>query len=470
MKSKCLVRMLTIVILLTVGLMLSGSVVWAEEIEIKMVPMNYYPTDQPRKIGAVELPKIGAIIDLAREWEGMHPEVKITFVQQPFGGYDTWLNTQLLGGMAPDIVFSAGASLLGEKGLMVKLNSYLDMPNPYIPGNERWKNIFYEQAYAIDAAPDGSIYSIAPDLVETTIFYNKNIFNEVGVEPPNTWAEMMTIGKKIQEAKYNAIALGEGPLAWWGLALIGDMIMDPLIEKLDVITKNGRVETEEYARGIKKDIFSAKNPLYQECWKIYKDWTDIWPRGWANSDTYRLFVTGKLAMYWRHAQFYSVIKYDPLKAFEFGTFYLPKITKETSSLATGVLPKQVGGPANLYGITICAEERVTVDLCVDWLMFLTTPENCEKLVNEAMMFIPSVKAAKADPELLALLDVLDRGRPRISMDPRLNAQSRTNLLRYAMMFLLGRTDMDKFIDQVQKLFEKTVEDLIRADEWDTSKW
>jgi len=162
--SRVMQRLALILLMVLAGCLLSMSFPALAVKEIKFVPLTYYPTDQPRKIGA--------IVDIIHTWEKRHPGVKITLVKMPSADYDTWITTQIIGGTAPDIIFKAGAYTIGDKGYMIKLNDYLEQPNKYIRGNKRWKDIFFEQAYVVDASTDGSIYAIAPDLVETAIFYS----------------------------------------------------------------------------------------------------------------------------------------------------------------------------------------------------------------------------------------------------------------------------------------------------------
>jgi len=126
---------------------------------------------------------------LEREYERLYSNVDIQFVSNVVGDYDIWLTTQMIARRAPDIVWEQADVLWSQtnKGWWISLDPYLEKPNRYVPGNRRWLDLLYEEPTEARRAPDGHMYVVPLDLVETGIYYNKRIFREVGIEPPETW-------------------------------------------------------------------------------------------------------------------------------------------------------------------------------------------------------------------------------------------------------------------------------------------
>jgi len=118
---------------------------------------------------------------IAREWERMHPGVKVQFIKMPTGDYHTWLLTQLKGEMAPDLVWahSYWSNDDAKYGYFVPFDKYLSAPNKYLPGNKQWLDIFYKDAVESKRADDHHIYSLPIDMVGAGFYYNKEIFRKV---------------------------------------------------------------------------------------------------------------------------------------------------------------------------------------------------------------------------------------------------------------------------------------------------
>jgi hypothetical protein len=113
---------------------------------------------------------------------------------------------------------------------------------------------------------------------------------------------------------------------------------------------------------------------------------------------------------------------DPDRGFEFGTFYLPAISSSYSRFARGKDMCVIGGSAMQYSITNSAvsdtsdklpfaqriEQSERLRRVIAFLQFLTTPANCDAVVNEQIALLPNVKGVEPHPELQAFDDILQR--------------------------------------------------------------
>ena len=115
------------------------------------------------------------------------------------------LKTRMLGGNPPDsFQVHAGQELTTTyvvTGMMESLTEYV----------EEWgvKDKFPEGLWDI-VSYEGEIYSIPVNVHRGNIvFYNKKIFDELGLSEPTNWAEFITSMNTVQEAGYVPLAMGD---------------------------------------------------------------------------------------------------------------------------------------------------------------------------------------------------------------------------------------------------------------------
>ena len=99
---------------------------------------------------------------------------------------------------------------------------------------------------------------------------------------------------------------------------------------------------------------------------------------------------------------------DPYIDFEWTVGYLPAITSATSKYACGSPATLIGGAGTQIHVTNSARINNCLEECIDFMMYLSTPQNMERIANEALMFMPNVKGAKMDPRLAPFGEVVKR--------------------------------------------------------------
>src|SRR5690606_33133993 len=124
-------------------------------------------------------------------------------------------------------------------------------------------------------------------------------------------------------------------------------------------------------------------------------------------DRTRLFVLQRTAMVWDGSWFVRRLQHDDLVDFDWGVFYLPPITRESSPLAGNVSPAVIGGAGTQYAVTQLAVERGHVDQVIGFLGFLTRPDIAGPIIQEAGLFIPNVVGAEVAPELEPFLEIVN---------------------------------------------------------------
>jgi len=436
--------------------------------EIRFTPLVLMPNIP----GGEGLEPLTALADIAEEYEKLHPGVKVTFVEFPEEqGLIQWYTAQLTAGTAPEIIaviFDLINRDAVAKNWFVNLDPYLEKPNPYVEGNKRWGDQFKIIWKSPFVGADGHMYCLDCFTASTFLLSNKDILEKLGIKgrPEDwIWAEWESYLKKIKTAGYIPIAWA--PKAKFFDGMIEDAIMDPVIRKMD-LDKNDAISHYEIVKAVKEGLWSAKDPRFQEVQRLYKELSQYFQDGWLMADwgtMIRLFVTGKAAFSGGVSRQYVKIKDDPYREFEMGTSrFLPQITKETTKYYSGVKMPYVGQPdCGPGGITYVAKKRGKVDLCVDWMRFLSKPENVRKVISEAKFTGPNIKGVNLPSELEILS--LPEERNRIH-DIRLTHRYSLESAKIREEYLTDQITLDEAMDKLQKLMEEEADALIKQYGWE----
>jgi raffinose/stachyose/melibiose transport system substrate-binding protein len=421
-------------------------------------------------------------------YQKLHPEVVIEFL--PFipqgPDFDTWFVTQYKAGNAPDV----GNQLFSEvnrhygKGWFLDLAPYLERPNPYVAGNAHWKDLFLPGVVATGTAPDGKLYVLPTGITGTAIYYNKDIFKKAGVSVPETWREFMEVQQKLSAAGFIPFAFNmNGPryCSNWALRSLQDMLLDSKLSLIKgvaapvarTLVEAGGVSQKELVAAIRKGTYSALDPQWQEQLRLLKEWSKYWDPGFLSLDqdgAYQLFVTGKAAMFWHSSARVRPITADPLRSFDFGTFSFPRVTRESSPYATGIAAPAIGGfTANggEYVVDALAAKRGTLDASIDWLMYITAPQNYVPMANDLGAYAPGLASMKGlDPALEPFVQSVQKGVFRIESYLRgLTVKYADQFYASLQEYLAGRKDLAKTCADIQNYLDQAAADLIAEHGW-----
>lgn len=128
------------------------------------------------------------------------PNVTIAF--QPINppDYNATLRMQLESGTAPDLLY---ARSYGFGQDLFKSGFFADCSD--IPGI---KDNFSDSNKAPWQMPDGKMFAVPFAAVSHGVYYNKDIFDKVGISIPKTWEELMAASKRLKDAGYTPFANG----------------------------------------------------------------------------------------------------------------------------------------------------------------------------------------------------------------------------------------------------------------------
>ncbi|WP_026508274.1 ABC transporter substrate-binding protein [Butyrivibrio sp. MC2013] len=113
--------------------------------------------------------------------------------------------------------------LIGKNGireLAIENGQATDI-KPYLDEDAEWMKYVGEGAASYNTTEDGKIYSISNQRQLIGYFYNKEMFDAVGITPAKTWDEFMENNKKLKDAGYTPLSLMTGENCWTTNLLLG---------------------------------------------------------------------------------------------------------------------------------------------------------------------------------------------------------------------------------------------------------
>lgn len=117
------------------------------------------------------------------QFEKLHPNIKVTIAQTPWAQYWTKLDTAIAGNSAPDVFWDHVAYFpqFVSEGALMNLT-------PYIQKDKLDTSVYY-RGLLKDYQYQGNIYGLPKDWDTITLFYNKSIFQKLGLASPDnlTW-------------------------------------------------------------------------------------------------------------------------------------------------------------------------------------------------------------------------------------------------------------------------------------------
>lgn len=324
------------------------------------------PTEEPKEValtmGAWRTSTEG-MNRVLNKFHQENPHIIIRWDPTLSGEYDAVLQEQLEAGTAPDLFFlrsfSASQKMFDQ--------GYLE-PLGDLPG---LRENFTSPMLAPWTTEDGTPYGVPFTATSHGIYYNKDIFEELGLKIPETWEELLVTAQKIKEAGY--IPFANGSKDSWTTPEIVFMNLAPNFI-------GGREGRMEYLAG--KRCFNDEQIV--STFQAVEDLAPFFPEdhellGYV--DSLQLFVQGKAVMWMS------------------GSWDIPYLEEAESDFEWSVfaIPPPAGQPAYLtfhldvgIGLNAASKHKPATK---EFLTWMTDPEFGELLGNEMPGFFSMHKNA-----------------------------------------------------------------------------
>ncbi|GAA3407724.1 extracellular solute-binding protein [Streptosporangium vulgare] len=138
-----------------------------------------------------------------------NPNGQIEFTAMQNDAYKTKIKTAIGAGQAPTIIWGWGGGTLRtyvQAGQVEDLTSWFEE-------NAAVKDRLFPSSFGA-ATIDGKIYAMPAETMQPIVlYYNKKVFEQVGVEPPQSWGDIMALVPKFNAAGIAPFSLG-GQSRW----------------------------------------------------------------------------------------------------------------------------------------------------------------------------------------------------------------------------------------------------------------
>lgn len=434
---------------------------------------------------------------LAGEYMDAHPDVKIVINKSSLNGDRESIVSLLTAEEAPHLLYQISPDLLSDakNGWIVDLTEYLAQPNEYCAegtaGSEKWSDIYNEKELLATRASDGRYYDVCLEKIPIGILYNKNMFKSAGLADeegniivPDTFGELLSAQKTIYET------LGKNPYfpiyTWYDIVLEVSVFAD-LFEEYDSIEKDGFISTEELVKaytkgnwGINSTPETEAEKRYREYFRLMKQKTQYYPTAWTSYDALEEFLKGNVAMIEATGGHMAQAANDGTKDFEVGVFGFPTLSEEDSKYGGSGVYRGTAGLCTGYFVTNAAtrDGQETVEACVDFLKFLTAPQNNNRLVNDLGLGLPISSEAKINELFQPLVDIYqtdckDPNRYDWNTFCSWNAFNKVyydTFLNTVQAYQMGKLDIDEALDAMASATETAVQKSMKDNGWSSDRW
>ena len=290
----------------------------------------YYPVNVGGSAAAL-------IEQICADFNAENPDIVVEPVYT--GNYDdtvTKIQTAIQGGTPPEVFVSLATQrfTMASTGMAMPLDDLIAAD-----GEEGQAYIDdFLDGFMLDSYVDGQIYSIPFQRSTMVLFYNKDAFEEVGLDPedpPETWEEVVEYGQKLtNENRYGVgLALNSGSAQW---AFTGFCLQNSANGE-NLMTEDGKqvlFDTPENVEALQ--FWLDLQNKYQIMAPGIVQWTDLPTQ----------FLAGEVAMIYHTTG--NMANINDNAEFEFGTAFLPGHKRVAAPTGGG----------NFYISSGISEERV----------------------------------------------------------------------------------------------------------------
>ncbi|MGS2780059.1 ABC transporter substrate-binding protein [Robertmurraya sp. GLU-23] len=148
-------------------------------------------------------PKKQYFEEAVKEFEELHPNIKIKTEAVLNDSYKEKIRVVLGSNNPPDVYFSWSGEFAYN---FARAGQSLDLTS-YVEEDKDWSGQIIESQFG-PFTLDGKVYGIPWSTDGKAFFYNKKVFNDLNLEIPTTWEELLTVSEKIKDAGITPIAFG----------------------------------------------------------------------------------------------------------------------------------------------------------------------------------------------------------------------------------------------------------------------
>jgi raffinose/stachyose/melibiose transport system substrate-binding protein len=368
---------------------------------------------------------------LVAAFSSKFPNVTIQREAQSIDNMRPVLQTALASGTGPDLMYydtgPGFAGVLAKAGLLRPLD---DAYKSY-----GWdKRIF---PWTRERATfDGKTYGIANELEFVWVYYNKSIFQKLGVGEPKTYQEFIAVCEKAKKAGYVPISFADKDKwpAFHQFSILSNNIVGKK-KLLDTIAGKVSWKDPDYVRAVKLFFVDMNKAGY-----FIKDSTAV-----SYDDGNAVFYTGKAAMHMTGTWLISGMTTN-VKDFEVGGFFFPSIDG-----------KPVYPPAGVGSGYFVSSKTAHPKEATDFLDLLFSSESAKVWMQDMQLTPPvavDTSALTLPPLLKVAADSLRKMDMGFNIDVMTPATFNTAMADGFQAVMLGIKTPDQQLADMDKAFRE----------------
>ena len=226
---------------------------------------------------------------------------------------------------------------------------------------------------------DDKVWAVPMSSTDTSaIVYNADMFDELGLKPPTTFAELVQDGNVIAKAKGITPMIHQGKSPWyWPMWYMATFAQE---------SGNKSVQyTEDFLSGKRKFTSPEEVKALADLAEFTKD--GLLDRTTLDTDEqgmYAAFLQQKAAMFFALTPSLQNIR-AAKPSFKIGVFQFPKVVDDAA-----VKPQVGGGPENGLSVASFAPADTQAMAC-QLIEFMSRPDEARKLLAPTDPLVPSIK-------------------------------------------------------------------------------
>ena len=194
-------------------------------------------------------PKNAYFSALVDEFEAENPDIKVNVESVLNDAYKDKVKVVAGSDNAPDIMFSWSGSFLNE---LVEGGAVMDL-GPWLDENPEVRDSFFESQME-PMSIDGVQYGLPLGMHSKLFFYNVDTFDELGLEAPTTWDELLDVLGELRDAGLTPIEYGAADQ--WTIAhyvgTLNQRMLDPEVFAADQDPSTGEFTDPGYVEALER--------------------------------------------------------------------------------------------------------------------------------------------------------------------------------------------------------------------------
>ena len=361
-----------------------------------------------------------AIDVLIKDYEALHPDVRVEQIAVPERTYKQWVRTQLIGGTASDIVqLGQGTDDELAARFLIPISQIVEEPNPYNAGTDLaatpWRETFVDGMMGgLSFRPNLlEYYGIPLSMFTVRVYYNQTLWNRIlGDTPvPEDFDAFMKICEAVRA---HADSTGRPIIPIAGSKANGPMLIDKffasqtqrLLQEIDLLA-NLRPSAPDIGVGLLRGDWALDSPGYEGALAITREVGLSMQPGYTSlgrEDATFYFVQGRALMITTGS--WDSPSFRAQAPFEIGVFETPIPARSHPRYGDNVLgrPSEArAGTGLTFGVT---RQSPNAERAIDFLHYVTSRTG-NATFSKVSGWLPSVVGVEPPAEVVPFLPNLE---------------------------------------------------------------